>query len=267
MIEYRDDFTDLLGAYALDAVDPDEAVAIEDHLRSCPWCSSEVAEHREVASFLAHTGTAAPDGVWDRIVSELAPPAPPMRISLLPADAAAVDARGGGVGDGDVAEVVPLASRRARGSIRTRTFVAVVATAACLVAALGFVTVDQNRRIDRMETAMSSMTPGGVPGGSALQVKLTAAGSDRAVEAVVNPDGQGYLFTDELPAPADGEVYQLWGKVDGVVLSLGTFGEAEVVPFQVDPARLDGVELFAVTAERSPGVVASEAQPVVAGTV
>lgn len=36
MSEYHDQFSELLGAYALDAVDPDEQAQIELHLRTCP---------------------------------------------------------------------------------------------------------------------------------------------------------------------------------------------------------------------------------------
>ncbi len=43
---------DLLGAYALDAVEADEREAIERHLQECPRCRAEVADHRTVASFM-----------------------------------------------------------------------------------------------------------------------------------------------------------------------------------------------------------------------
>ncbi|MER3453386.1 MAG: anti-sigma factor, partial [Acidimicrobiia bacterium] len=55
---------ELLGAYALDAVEPDERAAVEAHLRTCSRCWAEVADHREVAAYLAHSGGPAPEGVW-----------------------------------------------------------------------------------------------------------------------------------------------------------------------------------------------------------
>ena len=82
MITRHDDFSDLLGAYALDAVDPGEAAEIEAHLRTCAVCAQEVADHREVASLLAHSGASAPEGMWDRIAAELSPPPPAVRIRL-----------------------------------------------------------------------------------------------------------------------------------------------------------------------------------------
>lgn len=260
MSEYRDQYTDVLGAYALDAVEADEQIQIERHLRTCPWCSAEVAEHREVAALLSQSGTDAPEGVWDRIVAELSPPAPPLRMTFSPVgevDPVAVISAGGPAGQSG-AEVVPLARR----SIRVRTAAAVMAVAACVLAVLGVIVVDQHQRITRMEesTALPS------PGGSALQVKLDGAGTDSGAQAVVERTGQGYLVSHGLPETGDDELYQLWGQVDGVILSLGTFDSStEVVNFQLDPSRIDQVEGFMVTKERSPGVPASDHEPVIVG--
>lgn len=272
MTEYHDEFTDVLGAYALDAVEPEEAAPIEDHLRTCPWCAAEVAEHREVASFLSHAGTDAPPGIWDRISSELSPAAPPLQLSFgrpevadEPGPAPAPPATHPAEGDAEVVSLDGARVARSSGAVGRRTLVAVVAAAACLVAALGVVAVNQNRRIDRLQTAAQQIPR---PGAGGLQVKLESATSSRTVEAVVEADGQGYLFVDELPAPARGDVFQLWGVVDGTVLSLGTFGEGrDVVRFQVDPSQIDGVKGFVITQEHAPGVVASTQKPVVAGTV
>ena len=102
-------------------------------------------------------------------------------------------------------------------------------------------------------------------GSSKLQVDL--AGDAGSAKAVVGADGKGYLIMDGVDAPTDGDVYQLWGKVDETVLSLGTFGDSGVVPFSVDPNRIGDIELFAVTEEKAPGVVASDQDPILAGTV
>lgn len=47
----------LAGAYVLDALDPDELQAFEEHLRACDDCRREVAELRETA---AHLGSSTP---------------------------------------------------------------------------------------------------------------------------------------------------------------------------------------------------------------
>jgi hypothetical protein len=146
----------------------------------------------------------------------------------------------------------------------------VVAVAACIVAALGFVAVGQSQRLDRLETALSDRTMQDVATDAVADAPVMARleGTQGSAEAVVDERGQGFLIMSDMPAPAEGNVYQLWGKVDETILSLGTFGaDADVIPFSVDPDRLDDIELFAVTEEAWPGVVASEQDPVMAGTV
>src|SRR5580692_982792 len=71
MMMEHDEIESLLGAYALDAVDPDEALEIEAHLSTCPRCRAELAAHREVAALLGNSGSEAPHGLWDRIASQL----------------------------------------------------------------------------------------------------------------------------------------------------------------------------------------------------
>jgi anti-sigma factor RsiW len=75
---------ELLGAYALDAVEADEAAAIERHLPTCPRCRTELADHREVAALLGYAGGSAPSGLWDRIVASLEEPPPALRLTRSP---------------------------------------------------------------------------------------------------------------------------------------------------------------------------------------
>jgi anti-sigma factor RsiW len=79
---------ELLGAYALDAVEPEEAAALERHLAMCPRCRAELAEHREVAGLLGYAGATAPEGVWNRIVASLEEPPPALRLARIPIDVA-----------------------------------------------------------------------------------------------------------------------------------------------------------------------------------
>lgn len=65
----HDVIQELLGAYSLDAVEPDEVVEVEGHLATCARCRQELAGYREVTSLLAHTGGEAPAGIWDRIAA------------------------------------------------------------------------------------------------------------------------------------------------------------------------------------------------------
>lgn len=258
MIARHDEFSEVLGAYALDAVDPDEAAAIEDHLRTCALCAREVSEHREIAALLTRGSTTAPQGVWDRIALELSPPPPAMRMTLAvepPVAPVVVLPSGGEVRTGR------------RRTVPVRVFAGALAVAACLLAVVGAITWDQSRRIDRMEAALITTAPA-TPGPGEVDVRLTGGGGDLTAQAVVDRRGVGHLYAADLPALPDGDVYQLWGKVDGTLLSLGAFGSgSDVVTFQIDPQRLGAVEAFAVTQERSPGVVTSTQDALVAGTV
>ena len=98
----HDNVHDLLGAYAVDAVGPDERRAIEEHLLECPLCRAEIAAHREALSLLTPSSD-APPRLWQAIAAKLD--------EHIVSDA----------------PVVPIGWRR-------RTFVAVTAAAAALVA-------------------------------------------------------------------------------------------------------------------------------------
>ena len=71
----HDEIEELLGVYALDALDDDERQEVDDHLLTCPRCRAELAAHREVAALLGNrVGDApavAPDELWDRISASL----------------------------------------------------------------------------------------------------------------------------------------------------------------------------------------------------
>jgi anti-sigma factor RsiW len=266
-----DEFSELLGAFALDAVDPAERERIELHLIECPRCRAEVTEHREVAALLSQSGAQAPDGVWDRIVAELSPAAPPMRLHLgaRPDEAAAVASTSARSTDGEVRSLDDArSSRAARQPGRVAMMVASIAAAVVLV--LGLVAVGQSQRLNRLETALADPSLDRLANQAVADspVKVDMTGDAGNAEAVVRADGRGYLIMDSFPEAPEGDVYQLWGKVDEVVLSLGTFaGGDAVVPFSVDPGRVSDIELFAITQETAPGVIASERDPILVGTV
>ena len=100
---------ELLGAYALDALESDEADAVDLHLRDCPRCRAEVAEFREAAALLAFGGEEAPPPVslgrvvplrtsrWQTVGARIAAAAAVV-ISIV---ALSLSLTGRGSGDGD----------------------------------------------------------------------------------------------------------------------------------------------------------------------
>ena len=235
---------ELLGAFALDAVDDHERDLVESHLAGCPRCRSEVAGYRETAALLAHTGTRAPDGLWDRIAESIEE-APP-ELNLAP--------------------ITPLGERiRARRSVSMRVATAMTAVAAACAAFLGVQIGlrDDNLRRDGedrlLRSALAAMSDP-----HAEDLALESFDGDRGARVVRLPDGTGYLVADGLDAlPAD-RTYQLWGLTDDAKVSLAILGnDPEVASFTM----VGPVKGFAITEERAGGVVSSEASPVVVGWI
>lgn len=232
---------DLLGAYALDALDPEERLLVTSHLATCHACRAEVDCHQEVAALLAPP-EAPPDDVWAGIVNELEEAPPPL----------------------DLAPVTNLADRRRR-SVRILTALTTVAAAASAI--LGFRIVDQDRRLDRMQTAMAAGDLRGAAlaataNPAAIKVDLRSPEGPAAAQAVLLPDGRGYLLADGLRGLAPDRTYQLWALVDGQRISAGTLGtQPKTAAFHAS-GKVSG---FAVTEEQAGGVVASKNPPILIG--
>lgn len=250
---------ELLGAYALDAVDGEERDVVEAHLAGCPRCRSEVAEHREVAALLAHSGTAAPEALWDRIADSLEDEAPPMAPVV--------------VGGERQRRRRPPAGAPLRGGARPRAAALAAAAlglaAAVVIAVLAARVVDQGKELDRLQAAIArgglyqaALAAEADP--TARVVHLRDAAGDDVATVVVLPDGTGYLVRDRLAPLPPHRTYQLWAVTDSAVVSAGVLGpDPGVLAFAAprNPSAL------ALTAERGGGVVQSAEQPLATGEV
>jgi hypothetical protein len=256
------DVEELLGAYALDAVDSIEREAVDQHLAVCPRCRAELHDFREVAAMLAYEGAPAPDDVWTRIVSSLEEEPPPLRVPIEP------DGRAG-------VAVVSLAERRAPRGHRLSWALAGAAAAVVvmLVGALVARALDDPASSpsdqERSELAGADLERAAnralVDPANTTAVLQAPTGAVEPVTAVLTGDGTGFLLTPELASlPAD-RTYQLWGIVGDRVISLGVLGAAPSTSvFEVDPAApLDGL---AITEEVAGGVVASQNDPTLVWT-
>jgi len=252
---------ELLGAYALDALDADEREAVEQWLARSPNARRDADELRETASLLAESAEAPPSDLWSRIEARLgdaddAVDVPPLRMS----------------------EVVDLGVRRAAAgapsapparSSHPRRWLLGVAAALVLALAVSVGVVvghqlsDQNARIDRLALGMerrameraalsATMEPG------ARTAALSASDGAVVAKVVTTPDGRGYFMADAMPRLPDGRTYQLWALMgDGAgspVVSVGVMGrKPSVMAFTADA----GVTGFVVTEENAPGVARS----------
>jgi hypothetical protein len=247
----HNEIQELLGAFALDAVDADEAEAIEAHLVTCPRCSAEVREHREVASLLAYSGSSAPAGMWERLA--------PMLDEAPPASAAPVLGLGNRV-----------AAREAGRRPRRRVGLVSAVAAAALFAGVGTMGGVQ------LQSALNS-PPSAEPSDPDLRRAAEAALADGAriahletpdkvllADAVVSEDGTGYLLNKSAKPLPSTQTYQLWAVAGGQKLSVGVLGnQVDVVTFRAPKAT----DALALTVEQAPGVVASQNQAVGYGLV
>ncbi len=222
---------ELLGAYALDAVDKETAALVEQHLTTCVRCSVEVSQHHEVAGLLANSGGASPASLWDGIASQLDGSTPPswegLAERLETGDDRVVDPSDAAL---TAADVVPITARtRRRGWVLGGAVVG--AAAAVLALVLGL----QVHHLDNQVTALQSHPSLSAAERAALRVPTTmvvplraTAGSapspTRAVSVVLTRSGTGFVEAGGLSALPGDRTYQLWGVIGGQTISLGLFG-------------------------------------------
>jgi anti-sigma-K factor RskA len=228
----HDEAETLLAAYALDAVEPSEVAAIEDHVESCPRCRAEVSAYRLMASQLGDRGGAAPPEIWDRIAGRLAETPPPLRL-------------------------VRESARRRRAPSGWLLGVGAAAAAAA-IAFLGWDVSHLDARIGHLQAVVSKTGITEVADAAALspgnrRIELRSASGSPAAEVVLRPDGQAYLVASTLPALGADRTYQLWGLSGRHPISLGLLGRApSPSAFRIDRRTTE----LMVTAEPAGGVVA-----------
>jgi len=252
---------ELLGAYALNAVDAREEAAVERHIPHCEECRKELEQHREVAALLSTTERFAPADLWDSIIrqiptdstSETADPAAPATL------AAASDAT-----------VIPLRRQWLRPAAAVAVLALVVGSTVVQTARLNSaneqLAAEQARVIDLNEQLqrppLDLAVARAMAGADTQRLTLGSQVSGSNAIVVLMPDGTGYLAEHTLaPLPPD-RTYQLWAVVDGKIISVGVLGaDPGVVPFRIDPQGFAG---FAITEEVIGGVEASENEAVIA---
>jgi hypothetical protein len=278
--EHRE-IQELLGVYALDAVDPETAAMVERHLAECLKCSIEVSQHHEVAGLLANSGGESPAGLWDGIATQIDGSTPPswerLAARLEPADGRAERVLGGGADDADDGEhraggpdgvVVPITASRRNRLVRSGAIL-VAAAAVAIALVFGLQVHHLNNQVNALQAnpALSAAERAAVQQPSTKQVHLTSkTGPSTVATVVLTAAGTGFVVGDQLHALPSDKTYQLWGVIGGKTISLGLLGaDPSVVPFSV--AGDGSVQAFAITAEQSGGVIQSQNQPVVAGEV
>jgi Anti-sigma-K factor rskA/Putative zinc-finger len=251
----HEELVELLGAFAVDAVEPPEAAAIRAHLEVCPRCRDEVAGYQQTAAMLANSGGEAPAGVWDAIAARIEAPPKPIRPSpLLP---------GAKSGESTV-------QRRLRPGVARRVALLTAAAAIAAIALLGVEVDHLDHRLNQVTAASAGRTLSAAARNALLdpstqRLTLTGVGPSPVAVVVVQSSGPAFLFNQGLPALSPGQTYQLWAMIDGRLISVGVLGaHPATVAFSLDAAV--ATKAFAVTVEPAGGSVAPTRTPVASTT-
>jgi anti-sigma factor RsiW len=253
---------ELLGAYALDALEADERETLEGHLAECPRCRAEVAAHFETAALLGNAGGTAPAGLWDRIGSVIALERPAEANPAAPVL--------------DIGEIRAAADRagRERAGRPTRRPLAgrvVLSLAACAAAvAILLLGLDAQSLHRQLNSVTASIRATGLraavasaSAGPHRTIHLESAGRDAAT-LIVTPTDEAYWVTSSLRRLGASKTYQIWGLDGGKVVSLALVGP--------DPRALTAFRLSSsttrimVTAEPAGGT-SGPTTPVLASAV
>jgi hypothetical protein len=255
----HDEAYELLAALALDAVNDEERLAIEEHVAQCPRCQGELDALREVASAMGNSVETLPEGLWSSISTRIyevegEDARPPLLL---------LEGLGESTGSDRVRRT--MSSRRAR--TITSTFGAL---AAAVIVVLAFSLAGANGHVSRLQGALGKGTHSAVEAALLTPnhklVNLESTAHVNLAQFVVLPDGQGYLVKSSMPKLGPMQTYQLWGVINGKTISIGVMGGSpHEVAFTVSgsprPSKL------AVTVEPAGGSVAPTSPIIASGVV
>lgn len=281
----HDQVAELLGAYALDAVDPDERRLVERHLAACPRCAAEVDGLRQVAADLALASSLdsehPPRAVWDRIAANLktqgSPPSQEAPSQEAPSQAAPSHGTPShGTPSHGIAAITDLSNgpgrrpgSRRRWDGRRRAWLggAVAGAAAAAIVGLAVGLVHAEGQVHQLQSALAG-------GGSQVAVRAALASpghrvvdlrtgdGNRLAEVVVRHDGVGYVVRSTLTRLPATQTYQLWASINGRPISLGLLGRqpASGAAFSLGTSTTGARELM-VTVEPAGGVPTPDRAP------
>jgi anti-sigma-K factor RskA len=210
----HDEASDLLGAYALDAVDGDEFAELEEHLETCPRCRAELDSLREVAAAMGNSVEPVPEGLWSQIALRLPDrqedeEPPPMPLLAQ---------------EGRSPFRVPAAGPTRRHRVMVSTIGAIAVAAASVAVVLGIGLVRADNKVSNLQAAPPAVTAAlRAPGHHLVELESGTSKTEKA-QVVVLPSGQGYLVSSTLPSLDKGRTYQLWAIEGNQPISLGLLG-------------------------------------------
>lgn len=214
----------LLGAYAVDALPPDERVTFEQHLAVCETCRAELPGFLATAARLAET--------------ETQPVRPELRATVMALVSTTPQER---------PVVRPLGQQRSRRRLGVAPLVAAAASIVAVLAVIGLVV--ENDRAEQLaaqtERVSAVMT---APDAAESASELNGGGSLSVVSSVEH--GAAVVMGHGLDPLDDKHTYQLWTMHDGEARPAGEIGRKSGMTFVADVGGADGI---AVTVEPTGG--------------
>lgn len=227
--------TDDLGAYALEALEPDERATVDRHLGTCATCRAEVEGYRQALWQVAEAGPflTEPHDLRESVVARHRPPSLAARI-------------------GATWSVVGDALRRPTPAL--------VPIALSVLLVLSLASLLTTRR----DTDVYAQALAGVAGGRVVALEPQEPSARGAL--VIPERGDPYLVL-QLPAPPSGRTWEAWVIRGERPLAAGISDPRGGVFTIVLTQPLQPGDQVAVTLELAGGVNAPTTRPVVAGRV
>ncbi len=246
-----DEVRELLGAYALGALDPDERAQVDALLLADATARAELHELEQAAAWLGHASLRPPTSAWDAIRAEVdRDRVPAMAPHEAVPEASAEPST-------EMPAPTPIRSRTERRF--SRLLVAAAAVVALAIGAAGvFTVVDRSSSSDTITTQYEAA----LSNPKAQVTTLRSQDGQYSARAVVLRNHTGYLADAAMPSLPSGRDYQLWSITPDGPVSVGLMrGNPDIRKFTV----VDATTALAVTNEPRGGSPTPTGTPVVSG--
>jgi hypothetical protein len=238
--------SELLAAFALGALEPQETEIVVRHLQNCPHCRAELEGYQAVTELLPY-----------------AAPAHPVPVRARAALLSRVDA----IGTQNPEQLVMLQPERraGRGQLRRVPRLAWAAGSLAAVVLIAF-TVSSFLMQDRIQDQQQQLEAEREKQGDIAEVLLDQRYETQLTGSTAAPDAEGKLLVNladnsalllvkSLPPPEDGASYTVWLHIQGEYARVGVLdvqddgrGSLVVRP----PDRLSHYTMLVITAEVDP---------------
>jgi hypothetical protein len=254
----HEEAVELAAPFVLDALEPDEAEAVRDHLRTCSLGHEAFAELGSVVPALAETldpvePSAALKGrilaaAADDLVARTAVPAPAAAPAAAPPAAAPPAAAP------PSPEPVQIDSRRRGPSPVSWFLVAAAGIAIVALVAVNLLTLGRLNSSEQYERDVAAvLEAGSQPGAVTAVLAPTESGGPRGL-AAVSANGDVTMAMQDLAPTSGSEVYEGWAIVgDAAPVPLGGFTVGESGTGRLDGTGVPAEPGMTVALTREPG--------------